>query len=486
MNIYRTAIISVFLLVSGISHAQNEWEDFKSYYEQSRKEFMEERRKANAEFTDYLKEAWTGFSVNKQKTDPIGILPDKPTYYTGKSDKRKKVHGIPSGGYELFDRSVIQEGIHTAYNRNEGYVSLDFFGIERNIPFPGNMILGKTGFREADASNAWNHLSRSGYVSTLDAIMELKETYTLSDWAMYQLVRSITEAVYNEYHINERVITQAYILAHLKYKVKAGYSGEKMVILLPFKEVVYQVPYVNIDGTDYAIFSYDIINTQNSVYTYSKDFPVSEYNFSLEIDKMMKLGSDSAYVMKELPLWSSIMGRNISVPVNMSYIEFTYDYPQTELSAYHRSVVDSETARILLREIRFQILKKQYTKMEALSFILNLVQNGFDYKTDYEMFGRAKPLFIEESLFYGANNCKDRVLIFSWMVRNVLKMKTVMISYPGHVACGVDLEGLKYDGDIIRYRDTDYLVCDPTYINAPIGETMPKFVKTTPEIIDVY
>lgn len=124
------------------------------------------------------------------------------------------------------------------------------------------------------------------------------------------------------------------------------------------------------------------------------------------------------------------------------------------------------------------------TSEQAVAYILNLIQNGFEYKTDYELFGRSKPLFIEESFFYGANNCKDRVLIFSWLVKKTVGLNTIMLGYPNHVACGVEFTS-EVNGDSFNHKNHKYVMCDPTYINAPIGVTMPKYKGMDPVFMEL-
>ena len=89
---------------------------------------------------------------------------------------------------------------------------------------------------------------------------------------------------------------------------------------------------------------------------------------------------------------------------------------------------------------------------------------------------------IEESFYYGANNCKDRVLLFSWLVKDLLGMDVAMFSYKGHVACGVVFEE-DVTGDSYVFEGRRYVMCDPTYIGAPVGATMPKYRGVTPQIV---
>ena len=58
----------------------------------------------------------------------------------------------------------------------------------------------------------------------------------------------------------------------------------------------------------------------------------------------------------------------------------------------------------------------------------------------------------------------------------------IFIYYPGHLATAVafDDEGA---GDYVMYRNRKYIVCDPTFINAAVGRTMPGMDNQEAQII---
>lgn len=253
-----------------------------------------------------------------------------------------------------------------------------------------------------------------------------------------------------------------------------------MILLLPFSAPIYQVSYITDDNEDFYIYSYNRLNSQDPLYTFSNDFSAAEKKMNLVIDRQL-IVSNSDYQLKALPSWTQYIGEDVSVPLNIPCVKFTLDYPQSDLITYHLSDVDSQLKKAVFTSVRYKILKDSMDPVQAVSFVLTLIQRGFDYKTDYEMFGRAKPLFIEESFFYGSNNCKDRVLVFSWLVKDLLGLDVAMFSYKGHVACGVALPS-SVTGDSFTHDGTRYVMCDPTYIGAPIGATMPKYRDVEPHI----
>lgn len=254
-----------------------------------------------------------------------------------------------------------------------------------------------------------------------------------------------------------------------------------MVLLLSFSSPVYQVSYITDGEDDFYIYSYSRLSSQAPLYTFTEDFSAADRKMDLVINKQMSVDV-SEYQVKSLPVWTQYIGEEVKVPLNIPCVKFVYDYPQSDLSVYFRSDVDGMLQKSVFTYVRYKILKEDMGLHEAVGFVLSLVQKGFEYKTDYEMFGRAKPLFVEESFFYGANNCKDRVLVFSWIVKDLLGLDVIMLSYKGHVSCGVALPD-DVKGDSFIYDGLRYIVCDPTYIGAPVGATMPKYRGVEPHIV---
>lgn len=470
-------IVSLALAVLPlVSYAQNE--SFMDFYKQRVDEFMDVRAKANAEFSEYLAAAWQEFMVQRGKEDPVGPVPDEPVYY-GREDVSAGSHGLPASGRMMAPVLSVPMVAASYYGGTE--VAVDFYGIEEMIPFAENMRLPRIGASEQDASNGWKVLSESDYIGTVEAFQNMQEKYSLSDWALYTAVKMYTDAVYIDEYVNEKVLTQMFLLAQMQYKARVGSSGGELILLLPFTGPIYQVSYITDRGEDFYIFSYSRLNSQNPLYTFSNDFSAADSKMDLVIDHPMMVGYDY-YRAKTLTEWSSILGTEIKVPINVPCIRFTLDYPQSDLLMYHESAVDPELQKTIFTQVKYKILKESMNPVEAVSFVLGLVQKGFDYKTDYEMFGRSKPLFVEESFYYGANNCKDRVLVFSWLVRDLLGMDVAMFCYKGHVACGVVLPD-DVTGDSYMYEGRRYVMCDPTYIGAPIGATMPKYREVEPQIV---
>jgi hypothetical protein len=110
------------------------------------------------------------------------------------------------------------------------------------------------------------------------------------------------------------------------------------------------------------------------------------------------------------------------------------------------------------------------------------VQTAFDYKTDDQQFGKEKYLMLEETLYYPSSDCEDRSILFSYLIRNLLKLKVIGLDYPGHIATAVNFNS-DFAGESINFNGNKFIVCDPTFINADAGMEMPQFKDVDPKVI---
>lgn len=73
-------------------------------------------------------------------------------------------------------------------------------------------------------------------------------------------------------------------------------------------------------------------------------------------------------------------------------------------------------------------------------------------------------------------------MLFSYLVRKLLGLDVVLLDYPNHIATAVCFKG-NVGGDYLMVNGRKYTVCDPTYIGASIGMTMPKFKTVAAKVL---
>jgi hypothetical protein len=121
---------------------------------------------------------------------------------------------------------------------------------------------------------------------------------------------------------------------------------------------------------------------------------------------------------------------------------------------------------------------------DAVSLLLKFVQTAFVYETDGEQFGKEKMFFPDEMFYYPASDCEDRAVLFSYLVRELMGLKVVGLRYPNHMATAVNFNS-DIAGSFVRFKGKKYVICDPTYVNAPIGSVMPGFINKKAVVIEL-
>ena len=125
---------------------------------------------------------------------------------------------------------------------------------------------------------------------------------------------------------------------------------------------------------------------------------------------------------------------------------------------------------------------KGNTYREAVEQLLNFVQTAFVYEYDDKVWGSDRAFFAEETLHYPYADCEDRSIFFSRLVRDLLGLPVILVYYPGHLATAVAFPGQE-QGDYIMLNGQRFTICDPTYIGAPVGATMPRMNNQTAQAI---
>ena len=305
------------------------------------------------------------------------------------------------------------------------------------------------------------------------------------DWCRYMLVRAVSEAAIPDSQSNERIALQIFLLERMGFDARAAQQGNRLVMLLPFDGVVYERGYINIAGERFYIFEYG--SAPDGYQPIELSDTTARRPLSIEIGA----GFDSPRTSTiTLPLWSEYLGREISVPISTARIELMRQYPTTEKGPFHRAEIPAPICNALLPLLARQI--SAMSQLDAAEYLLGLVQRGFEFTSDSELFGRHKQMTVEESLFYGRNNCKDRTLIYSWLVDELLGLRTVLIDYQidpqvekvGHVACGVEFSD-NVSGTSITHCGHRYVICDPSYIDAPVGYPMPRYARWPMKVLEL-
>mgnify|MGYP003296526217 CR=1 FL=1 len=183
---------------------------------------------------------------------------------------------------------------------------------------------------------------------------------------------------------------------------------------------------------------------------------------------------------------TDILEDDIHFSFSNCLLNFYSSYPQTSFPVYAKATPDKCFSNTLLQSLSGKI--KGLNQVEALGQILKMMHNDFAYKTDTEQFGYEKVFFCEENFQYSYNDCEDRAILFSFIVRSLLGLDVILLEYSNHVNCAVAVDGVD-KGMYVNLHGRKFYVCDPAYIGASIGmspkpaDVKPdKIQQTTPDV----
>ena len=320
----------------------------------------------------------------------------------------------------------------------------------------------------------WEQFGKQKNGSLFTDLITVKLEMRLNDWAFFCLLKQTARQLPQLKDDNTRTIFMHYALHTYGYDIKMGIIDKEVALLVPIQEKVYAYSYLPENGKKYYLFTAGEKPSATPVRTLPSLSRNKQRPFSLAITEPMLLAEDYRDTNR------TYRDCSLNSPVNQNRISFFNDMPHTDLAVYADMPVDVAFAENTCQGLGSRIAP--LSREDALNFLLHFTQSAFRYQTDGQQFGRERSLFPEETFYYPYSDCEDRAIFFSWLVRRLLKQEIVLLHYSDHVATGVRIEK-EIPGSYIRTGDKRYLICDPTYIGADIGQCMPGYEKEKPRII---
>lgn len=357
--------------------------------------------------------------------------------------------------------------------------AITFYGTKVAVGFPTNETFKLAGLSEKQLAKAWTQLSSEAYDVTLNNALAMREKLALCDWGYIEMLQAVSEKKYGK--SNEAVFMQAFLLSQSGYKIRMATDDDKLYMLIATQQNMFSLPFFVIDNTKFYA-----LNCQSQELSICKAKFDKEKVISLQLRKEQKLATEYTEPRK----LTSKYGVVAQVAVNKNMINFFDKYPSAYIGndATTRWAVYANTPlEKSIRETLYPTIKKAVTGLserDAVNKILNFVQTAFVYEYDDQVWGGDRAFFATETLHYPYADCEDRSILFSRLVRDILGLDVVLIYYPGHLATAVAFNQ-EVHGDYLTHNNRKYIVCDPTYINAPLGRTMPGMNNQEARIIEL-
>lgn len=463
-NKYLLLALALFISSSIRLSAQNNrsGDDFANFRKELQGEYDDFRKEINDEYVYFLSQAWQKFRLFQ------GKKPDetpKPLTHVPYQEEKNSIETV-----------VGTDGVTDTLWEATDSLQLDYFGAKLRLRYQSRTFL-LPAITEQSVGLVWKEMAGSRFSILLHDMLRCKEQMQMNDWAYFQLVKQVADQLSDLQSEDSRTVFQHFLLVQSGYDVRLARIDRFLVLLVPITEEVYARSYLEMNGRTYYVISNQDFKSYQNVYTYQlPDKLIQNPSLSLMMSRQLLLP------MQPNPFSIKAAGMEVSGEVNQNKIRFYKEYPLCELAVYARAVPDDKLMEQLQASLARQLAGKTF--VEALNQLLLWVQKGFGYQTDDEQFGHEKPFFMEETFYYPACDCEDRSILFAYLVNRLLGRDVLLLDYPGHVAtavCADEEEDMK--GTHVRLEGKKYLVCDPTYVNAKVGQLMPSCKAKRPKVI---
>ena len=494
-NLPIYAIALVVILISTTAQAQPPGhKEFDKLKEDMRKKFDDGKANAHATFrqfkadsdstfSKYLRESWEKVDLAK------GFQPDntKPPKPKGMPKSDTKPEDVKPNPIQVKESPDVKPTVPQVTDltppktkpedRVEDYVNTEIEYLGQHILLRYDKAFASLPLDRVDEASIgtfWEEAARSDYQTLQAVIVVQRNNMKFNDWGYYQLVRLAANKIYPDE--NRRKLLTWFLLCKAGFRAKVGFEGRQIHLLLPFANQVYGKSYYDLDGIKYYIIEAQKPGMRLSIH--SKDYPGAENVMSLDIPYPMKISPVEG--IRTLSFTALGRSHTIKVEYDQSVAKFFATYPWSQFDVYFNAEISEPTKPTLTTNLG--PILDGHPNEEKVAIILAFVQKAFEYKTDGDQFGYEKPFFAEELFYYPYSDCEDRSVLFAQLVKEFTGLEVVGLHWPGHLATAVKFD-TEVNGDFFKVGRDKYVVCDPTYINAPIGLTMPKFRGVQAEII---
>lgn len=482
----KLVILLCCLILPLVGHAQIDSSNNESYDEFKKKAFEDYynfKRNAFNEFEQFLSEAWSEYhSFTSQK----GAYPTKKPSSIPSLPAQSGIIQVDAPHNEIEQTIWEEEREQKNDIVTPGYsdkVSISFYGRQLSFNVPKAIRITAQGSKEKHVA-AYHEAMRLSDTAALFHIQLDGVVYQmgLNEWGYFVLLRSLSEKLFT--NVNDRVLFSFYMLHRHGFKARVGRgrdSGNLLLLLaLDNSKEVYSKTFFRINDTKFYVVYGNGIKGE-SIYTYDEkadDKGLKE--IGLDFEKRLSI----APCDKQRKLHLNKANLDISLPYSTAHLRYYDEIPTTVFPVYFKTPVSKEAEQAL--EQTFSQLSEQYNKVQLVDIMLNFVQTAFEYKIDEQQFGREKYFFPEEVIGLPFSDCEDRSALFAWLVKRYVGYDVIGVLYDDHLATAVCFgDEVKLAGKSVTLKGKRYVICDPTYPNAPIGTVIPKVANLKFEIIAI-
>lgn len=466
---FRCFLFAAILLIPQLIYGQNFIEDYENFKKGAKEKYSSFREECNREYAEFLRSAWDWYEGKAPFPLPKDEKPVPPRPYEQREGEPVETSPVEVPVIEAEPQPKPIEPIRETPTPDTDYFTVDFYGIKPKVRLPETAQLKLTECTPDELADAWQALSTEEMNNAIRDCLETRIRYRLSDWAYLQFLDRLSRQYCSDR--NGATLLMAFLFCQSGYQMRLAQDGRRLIMLFGSKHIIFEKGYYELDGSMFYVFGDE---PGESARICSASFE-GEEPLSLYISQAQNLGETSA---PDRNITTDAIAMSATARVPKELISFYNDYPtsllgdnvMTRWAMYAQTPLSPLTKAVLYPGLRKGI--EGCSKKDAAEKLLYWVQMGLVYEYDDKVWGHDRAFFAEESLFYPYADCEDRSILYSRLIRDLLGLDVALIYYPGHLATAVKFD-TEVEGDAMIIDGDRYIVCDPTYIGAPVGAQMP-------------
>lgn len=470
MKVRLFVFVACLIFIESPTFSQSFKEQYELFKKNANNSFLSFRDECNQKYIEFLKSAWDRYEGKTPIDIPVELNPIPPQPFEEEEiPVHVSINPIEISPIKDTPQPKPVEPIKENKESTEDYFSVKFFDDHCKVRLPEIAKMRLQDLSPNSIAEGWESLCSEEMDNAIRDCLETRIRYGLCDWAYLLFLDELSRQYCKD--ANGATLLMAFLYCQSGYQMRLAVDGNNLYMLYGSKHQIYDKGYFDLEG----MYFYPFGEPSNYISICNAAFE-GETPLSLFISSEQLLGGNKSDWREIKSIRYSDTEVQSHVPENL--IKFFDQYPtsvldgnpMTRWAMYANTPLAQQTKDAIYPSLKKSI--EGLTEETAANKLLNWVQTGFVYEYDDKVWGHDRAFFAEETLYYPFADCEDRSILFSRLVRDLLGLDVALIYYPGHLATAVKFD-TNVRGDAMLINGEKYIVCDPTYIGAPVGAQMP-------------
>lgn len=380
---------------------------------------------------------------------------------------------------------LLMAGLYFPAYAQKSMMPVDFYSQSLEIYYnTGLKQVNNVAFNE-DASVRFTKIMEAApYQELVQSLQNQKQKLHLSDWMYFLLVKKTTEQMYANRDVNYRTMAQWFLLTKSGYRVKLLCNNASANIFVHTKDMAFELPYIETNEGRFVNITGHFDKSAQKLARLSDAqmlYNAKGTSFDFSVTELPKILKPNPYE-KTLRFTHEDEQYELVVRGDKSVVSYLRNYPKLQLDDWARVPMTDIAYNSFIPAFRELIEGK--SQQDAVRMILSFTRDAFAYETDQNAYKEDNLIFSPEmTLLSPYSDCEDRAILFAFMMKELLGLKTILIEYPTHVSAAVNLPTTY--GKPILFGGEAYTFCEPTgpQDDLTLGEYPVKFANRSYNII---